>query len=115
MAAYLNSLYILTQRIFSIVMNLWTGVNELSQDKPPAQQCISPRRSQGNSQTALNCAALSPAPLRRAETRRLPKRAHSDRARSESKEGTWPFPPRPSEAARCPSTEDHQSPSHPPS
>ena len=39
------------------------------------------------------------------------ERAHSDRARSASKKGTWPLPPHPSEAARCASTEDHQAPS----
>jgi hypothetical protein len=39
------------------------------------------------------------------------ERAHSYRARSASKKGTWPLPPHPSEAARCASTEDHQAPS----
>ena len=29
------------------------------------------------------------------------ERAHSYRARSASKKGTWPLPPHPSEAARC--------------
>jgi hypothetical protein len=29
------------------------------------------------------------------------ERAHSYRARSGSKKGTWPLPPHPSEAARC--------------
>ena len=41
------------------------------------------------------------------------ERAHSYRARSASKEGTWPLPPHLSEAARCASTEDHQPPSPP--
>ncbi len=40
------------------------------------------------------------------------ERAPFHRARSASKKGTWPLPPHPSEAARCASTEDHQSPSH---
>jgi hypothetical protein len=38
-------------------------------------------------------------------------RAPLHRARSASREGAWPLPPPPSEAARCASTEDHQVPS----
>jgi hypothetical protein len=41
------------------------------------------------------------------------ERAPFHRARSASKEGTWPLPPHPSEPARCASTEDHQAPSRP--
>ena len=40
-------------------------------------------------------------------------RAQFHRARSASKEGTWPPPLHPSEAARCARTEDHQAPSPP--
>ena len=39
-------------------------------------------------------------------------RAQLHRARSASKEGTWPLPLHFSETARCASTEDHQAPSH---
>ena len=39
------------------------------------------------------------------------ERAHSYRARSASKKGSWSLPSHPSEAARCASTEDHQPPS----
>jgi hypothetical protein len=47
----------------------------------------------GAAKVVLYCATFSPARPRRAETRRLPKRAHSYRARSASKKGTWPLPP----------------------
>ena len=40
------------------------------------------------------------------------ERAQFHRARSSSKKSTWPFPPNPSEAARCASTGDQQAPSH---
>jgi len=42
----------------------------------------------GAAKVALYCATFSPARPRLAETRRLPKRAHSYRARSASKKGT---------------------------
>jgi len=67
--------------------------------------------SKGVAKAALYCAQHSHPPNpERAMTRSFPKRAQLYRARSASKEGTWPLPPHPSQAARCASTEDHQAP-----
>ena len=51
---------------------------------------------EGVAKAALDCAQLSHPPNpERAETRSCPRRAPFHRARSASKEGTWPLPSRP--------------------
>ncbi len=67
--------------------------------RPSSGPCSSPNPLfRGAAKAALHCAQHSHPPNpERAETRSCPKRAHSYRARSASKEGTWPLPSQRSE------------------
>ena len=86
----------------SLIRGGWDDPNCAQRSHPPThwhvETCHLPGRGPSNSLY-----------LPVGEWPRLPstariERAQSHRARSASKEGTWPLPPHPSEAARCAST-----------